>query len=111
MTDAEIRLAALLAADEPPVHDRLFEGQVMARVEQRRSLVKLAQMFGYAVTGVAVALIALTSLVQAFGLTQDEAFNALWPIGLSIVVTLACFASAWRYLKPLTDWRLLTSWI
>jgi len=111
MTDAETRLAALLAADGPPAEDRVFEAQVMARVDERRAVMKLAQFFLYAVAGVAVVLIALSSLLEASGVTQWEAFNVAWPVGVSVVVTLGCIASAWRYLKPLADWRILISWI
>lgn len=111
MTDAETRLAALLAADDAPVQDRVFEAQVMTRVDQRLTLLKLAQWGLYAAVGVAVVLIGLSSLIEAFGVTRLDAFAALWPIALSAAVTLACIASAWRYLKPYADWRVLISWI
>jgi len=49
MTDADDRLKALFAADEPPARDPVFSAAVLARIERRRFIEDVAMLSG--VTG------------------------------------------------------------
>jgi hypothetical protein len=109
MTDAETRLAALLAVDDAPAEDFVFETRVMARVEERRTVMNWARLVAYVVAGLVVAAAALPSLLASFG-DLGHLPPQTWPVVFSTLVVCACVAAAWRYLKPLADWRDLISW-
>ena len=49
--DADLRLKALFAGDEPPARDPIFAAAVMARVERRRFILDVAYLTGATALG------------------------------------------------------------
>ena len=63
MTDADDRLRALFAQDEPPARDPAFSSAVMEAIVRRRFMIDLAMLSGVSAVG-GVSLWALWPVIQ-----------------------------------------------
>lgn len=92
MSDADIRLKALLAVEEPPARDPGFALAVMERIERRRFWTELLMGAPIAVA-VCVALWALAPFLTDAAVQWIGPFaqGALMPV-LAVVLTLVALA-------------------
>lgn len=88
MTEADARLKALFAEDEPPARDRAFSAALMARLERRRFAMDLAGLAGVASLG-GLVLWALWPSLQP---TLAMAGQGLIPVAASLVLALSVLA-------------------
>jgi hypothetical protein len=96
MSEADIRLKALLAVDEPPARDAVFALAVMERIERRRFWMEI--LLGAPVAlAVLVALWALSPLLTEMAVQWIGPFaqGLLLPV-LAVVLTFAGLAFAGR---------------
>jgi hypothetical protein len=96
MSEADMRLKALLAVDEPPARDPVFALAVMERIERRRFWTEL-------LLGAPVALAACMALWALSPFLTEMAVQWIGPFAqgllmpvLALVLTLAGFAFAGR---------------
>ncbi len=89
MTDADVKLKALFAAEVPPAMDAHFRLAVFERMEKRQAALKLA-----VVVGVGVLATAGTAVLS-------PQLNQLLPPGMMLVAggALATAASVWGVLQ------------
>jgi hypothetical protein len=89
MTDADLRLRAAFAADEPPTRDPAFALTIMDRIARRRLAMDLA---GAAVAAVAAAVI-LWALWPVLARGLDPLMANAWRSFGPVVAVLAVIAS------------------
>ena len=100
MSEADIKLKALLAVDEPPARDPAFSLAVMEKIERRRFWTELLLSAPVALAAL-VALWALSPFLTQAAVDWIGPFaeGALLPV-LALVLTLAALAFAGRDRAP-----------
>jgi len=97
MTDADDRLKALFAQDEPPARDAAFSAAVMAEVVRRRFIVDMA-VLATATTAGAFVLWALWPAIAPVLATLSE---GLAPVGACLTLAAAAVLVLDRGVIPL----------
>ena len=97
MTDADDRLKALFAGDEPPARDPAFSAAVMAEVIRRRFVVDMA-LLATAATAGGFLLWALWPSLQPLVTTVAP---ALAPVGACLTLAVAAVLLLDRGVVPL----------
>lgn len=96
MSDADLKLKALLAVEEPPARDPAFALAVMEKIERRRFWVELLMGAPVALAA-CVALWALSPILTQVAVEWIGPFaqQAVVPV-LAVVLTLAALAFSGR---------------
>lgn len=95
--NADERLKAAFAFDEPPARDYAFTARVMQDVARRRLLISLLLLVPPALAAAAV----LWAVTPQLAPLAEAAFNSLQPAFAVLAVGAFLLAASWRLLRPL----------